>query len=839
MTAKIPHASAEHGRSDVDIEAARGLAPGKRTLTEGLGSSPGAVQRKAQGGGDERVGDWQMSDGLLAAMGLGAAGVQRKGEGAPRAGQPDGGGEVSAIAARGVDSAASPLPHLDSIQQSFGRHDVSRIQAHTDERARASAEAMGAEAFAAGEHVAFAGTPSLHTAAHEAAHVVQQRAGVHLKGGVGEAGDPYERHADAVADLVVQGRSAEGLLDQHSGQRGGQPSGGGHSSSAPTGAVQHKLSKNVAGFVKNWKDKVLSHLGDPLSTELASFLAEQEHEDMSPALADAAVKQRLAGLDVEVLKQHLLDQKDANTVSRDHTGLVKQLAKATTDYSDEIAKEGREIALAASTSVFRVTDAMTARSYLLNGIPITNNRENWTELGPGFYTASDEEGAKNYADTVRGLPAVLEMQPQTDAKILAVTNTRKTDGKQSAELKALIESYDGLADEHLSQYKFHPQFYQSKLKIIALHVKEGEGFYKKYEPGPFVTEFEQYLSSKHKEKAQVRKEEQQLQQEQHEQEKNLNPFTPSPELLSAPDAPDWALRYIAYQEAAEHFEQQLGALAAQHQGAAAEVAKLVQKIWELFPDDKDRAKFGTRQTSITGMVGPEIDMVRRVVETGNLREHLAFLYNGYTGRVLEKKFGKKAFERPEELEGERNQRRERGLGKESTTRMNPLDAQPPLSEREWYGAVDKDGKLGWEPGERLYEMKTYHAPNDKVLKNPDAIPAPFEQLAEITGALTKTGTSGTAYGFLQAAAAVCKETGLTINLPLFRLALLGGMLPVGDHTFHEIMMAGKQFDPSLAYDNSHRRYRTLAPLDEQTLRSLCKDQKFPDELLEQDDISQR
>jgi cell wall-associated NlpC family hydrolase len=73
---------------------------------------------------------------------------------------------------------------------------------------------MGASAYATGNSVAFAKTPDLHIAAHEAAHVVQQRGGVQLKGGVGTVGDPYERHADAVADLVVQGKSAEGLLGQ-------------------------------------------------------------------------------------------------------------------------------------------------------------------------------------------------------------------------------------------------------------------------------------------------------------------------------------------------------------------------------------------------------------------------------------------------------------------------------------------------------------------------------------------------------------------------------------------------------------------------------------------------
>jgi len=84
---------------------------------------------------------------------------------------------------------------------------------------------MGAQAFATGNHVAFAGTPDLHTAAHEAAHVVQQRGGVQLKGGVGEVGDAYERHADQVADRVVAGENAQDLLDQHAPAGGASSSG--------------------------------------------------------------------------------------------------------------------------------------------------------------------------------------------------------------------------------------------------------------------------------------------------------------------------------------------------------------------------------------------------------------------------------------------------------------------------------------------------------------------------------------------------------------------------------------------------------------------------------------
>ena len=120
------------------------------------------------------------------------------------------------LARQGTSGNAGPLPHLDRVQHSFGRHDISQVQAHTDASASRSAGQMGARAFASGNHVAFAGRPDLHTVAHEAAHVVQQRAGVQLAGGVGSVGDRYERHADAVADAVVAGRSAEAILSQGS-----------------------------------------------------------------------------------------------------------------------------------------------------------------------------------------------------------------------------------------------------------------------------------------------------------------------------------------------------------------------------------------------------------------------------------------------------------------------------------------------------------------------------------------------------------------------------------------------------------------------------------------------
>src|SRR5690349_19817156 len=90
---------------------------------------------------------------------------------------------VDHVARAGVAGTASTLPHQDTIQEAFGRHDVGSVKAHLDERAVDAANDLGAVAYALGDSVAFAREPDLHTAAHEAAHVVQAAHGVHLRGG--------------------------------------------------------------------------------------------------------------------------------------------------------------------------------------------------------------------------------------------------------------------------------------------------------------------------------------------------------------------------------------------------------------------------------------------------------------------------------------------------------------------------------------------------------------------------------------------------------------------------------------------------------------------------------
>ena len=147
--------------------------------------------------------------------------------------------QIHAAAARGTATPPSPLPHADRLQRLFGRHDISGIEAHVGAEATASAGAMGARAYAAGNHVVLGDRHDLFTVAHEAAHVVQQRGGVQLTGGVGAQGDVYERHADQVAERVVAGQSVEALLDQFA------PAATGAASRAVQRAPDYRASKDI------------------------------------------------------------------------------------------------------------------------------------------------------------------------------------------------------------------------------------------------------------------------------------------------------------------------------------------------------------------------------------------------------------------------------------------------------------------------------------------------------------------------------------------------------------------------------------------------------------------
>jgi len=139
--------------------------------------------------------------------------VQQDGADGPPARAPTP-GVIQRAARQGLNNADRPLPHGEEIQASFGRHDVSEVRTSIGGTAARASHRMGALAFTSGRQIGFRDHPDLRLAAHEAAHTVQQRAGLSLPGNVGRPGDPFERHADRVADAVVSGRSAEPLLDE-------------------------------------------------------------------------------------------------------------------------------------------------------------------------------------------------------------------------------------------------------------------------------------------------------------------------------------------------------------------------------------------------------------------------------------------------------------------------------------------------------------------------------------------------------------------------------------------------------------------------------------------------
>lgn len=181
-----------------ELAPEREVAPGRRTLTSHLPPSAASIARAviAQLKADPSAPLGRFADDSQAST------------------------AIQETAARGVAGGGTELPYLALIQRAFGRHDVRHVRAHIGGDAAEAARSLGARAYATGESVAFKEAPDIHLAAHEAAHVIQQRGGVQLSGGLGQEGDVYERHADEVADAVVRGESVEALLDRYAGGGG-------------------------------------------------------------------------------------------------------------------------------------------------------------------------------------------------------------------------------------------------------------------------------------------------------------------------------------------------------------------------------------------------------------------------------------------------------------------------------------------------------------------------------------------------------------------------------------------------------------------------------------------
>lgn len=135
-------------------------------------------------------------------------------------------GRLHDIARLGLSGQPVKLPFADELQRAFGTSALRSVKAFVGGAASRANEQLGSSAFTLGDRVAFARPPDLWTAAHEATHVVQQRAGCRQRDRVVMEDSLQERQADAIADRVSRGESAAPLFDQRCG-RGTAPADGG------------------------------------------------------------------------------------------------------------------------------------------------------------------------------------------------------------------------------------------------------------------------------------------------------------------------------------------------------------------------------------------------------------------------------------------------------------------------------------------------------------------------------------------------------------------------------------------------------------------------------------
>ena len=142
--------------------------------------------------------------------------------------------EVLRSPGRPLDAATRA--HFEPL---FG-HDFGPVQVHADERAAASASAVGALAYTVGQHVAFGAgqynpysSPGRGLIAHELAHTIQQQnvGGSLQRLSLDDSEGPMEREAHQVADQVSGGRQGRVALRAGQGRVQGfsvtkEPAGG-------------------------------------------------------------------------------------------------------------------------------------------------------------------------------------------------------------------------------------------------------------------------------------------------------------------------------------------------------------------------------------------------------------------------------------------------------------------------------------------------------------------------------------------------------------------------------------------------------------------------------------
>lgn len=181
----------------------------------------------------------------------------------PPSGAPASPRAGSEVLNRGMQGSGAPLSHLQRIQQSFGPFDLSSLRVHSGAAAKSAAESISAQAFTHGEHIVSPEPMDLRVEAHEAAHAIQQRQPGLVPAGISSPADAGERHADAVAERVMHGRSAVDLLTQVA------PLGTHASTGAPGPSVQcRRPPKTSAGRLSDTLSFIEKYVQDSKDQQL-------------------------------------------------------------------------------------------------------------------------------------------------------------------------------------------------------------------------------------------------------------------------------------------------------------------------------------------------------------------------------------------------------------------------------------------------------------------------------------------------------------------------------------------------------------------------------------------
>ncbi|MFQ5408821.1 MAG: hypothetical protein ACE5FI_10445, partial [Anaerolineales bacterium] len=308
----------------------------------------------------------------------------------------------------------------------------------------------------------------------------------------------------------------------------------------------------------------------------------------------------------------------------------------------------------------------------------------------------------------------------------------------------------------------------------------------------------------------------------------------------------------AFEAAALAFEQRLGAYAFAHTKANAAAKSIADKIvaylderkrlvetletgtQEAFSGADAYGKVGELNKRIAGAVGKNIDDIKAVFTSGNLRERMTHTYN-FATRVLhadlelndqqdtvkqilstvdiDEDEARGVKEIPvDDVMGQRDETRAssgRGTFGESTVK-SLADLGLGLSAREkTHLSANKDtAKVGWNEGARMWFM---NEANEWVQAQRElSIPL-------MAGPSSHTNT------IMRTAKAL--KVG---NLDHVRLALIGHLVPIRAHSLVEILVAAKPF--GVPFTKGVEMYKKIDPLPESELRAnVAENDKFPGE----------